>query len=98
MLKFYFIGWPGWNSTTKNGVLTVFYSPVSIETNDFSLNLSGGTASLSNNTPSSIVVSDTKITLGVAISEQANGDETLTLSTVGNSLYDFPEISFPLPV
>ena len=24
-LKFYFIGWPGWSSTTKNGILTIYY-------------------------------------------------------------------------
>ena len=89
VLKFYFMGWPGWSSTTKNGVIKIYYSPVSIEANDFSLSLNGGSASLSSNTPSSIVVSDTKITLGIPINGQANGEEMLSLSTVGNSLYDF---------
>ena len=36
-----------------------------------------------------LVVSDTKITLGIPINGQANGEEILSLSTVGNSLYDF---------
>jgi len=89
VLKFYFIGWPGWSSNTKNGVVKFYYSPVSIEANDFSLSLNGGTASLSSNTPSSIVVSDTKITLEIPINGQANGEEILSLSTVDNSLYDF---------
>ena len=44
-LKFYFMGWPGWSSTTKNGVLTVYYSPVDINANDFALSMSGGSAS-----------------------------------------------------
>ena len=89
VLKFYFMGWPGWSSTTKNGVVKIYYSPVNIEVNDFSLSLNGGTASLSSNTPSSIVVSDTKITLEIPINGQANGEEILSLSTVDNSLYDF---------
>ena len=89
VLKFYFIGWPGWSSTTKNGVVKIYYTPVNIEANDFSLSLNGGTASLSSNTPSSIVVSDTKITLEIPVNGQANGEEILSLSTVNNSLYDF---------
>ena len=89
VLKFYFMGWPGWSSTTKNGVVKIYYSPVNIEANDFSLSLNGGTANLSSNTPSSIIVSDTKITLEIPINGQANGEEILSLSTVDNSLYDF---------
>ena len=89
VLKFYFMGWPGWSSTTKNGVVKIYYSPVNIEANDFSLSLNGGIANLSSNTPSSIIVSETKITLEIPINGQANGEEILSLSTVGNSLYDF---------
>ncbi len=88
-LKFYFIGWSGWSSTTKNGILKIYYSPVSIDENDFSLSLSGGTASLSSTTPSSIAVSDTIITLGVPLSGTPNGDEVLSLSTQANALFDF---------
>ena len=88
-LKFYFMGWPGWSSTTKNGVFKIYYSPVNIESNDFSLSLNGGTASLSNSTPSSIVVSDTKIILEIPINGIANGEEVLSISPAGNSLYDF---------
>ncbi len=88
-LKFYFMGWPGWSSTTKDGVLTIYYSPVNIEENDFVLSLSGGTASLSSATPASIVVSDTKVTLGISISGTPNGQETLNLSPASNALYDF---------
>ena len=61
VLKFYFMGWPGWSSTTKNGVVKIYYSPVNIEANDFSLSLNGGTANLSSNTPSSIIVSELKL-------------------------------------
>ena len=88
-LKFYFMGWPGWSSNTKNGVFKIYYSPVNIEANDFSLSLNGGTASLSSTTPSSIVVSDTKIILEIPINGIANGEEVLGISPAGNSLYDF---------
>ncbi|MGB1450078.1 MAG: thrombospondin type 3 repeat-containing protein, partial [Flavobacteriaceae bacterium] len=88
-LQFYFIGWPGWSSTTKNGVLTLYYSPVEITTEDFAISLSGGTASLSSSTPSSILVSDTIVSLGIPLTGTANGEETLTLNTLTNSLFDF---------
>ena len=89
VLKFYFMGWPGWSSTTKNGVVKVFYSPVNIEASDFSLSINGGTASLNSSTPSSITVSDTKVSLGIPINGTASGDEILTVNTLANSLYDF---------
>ena len=88
-LKFYFMGWPGWSSTTKNGVLTVYYSPVDINANDFALSMSGGSASLSAGTPSSITVSGTQISLGVPLQGTPNGNETLQLSLVENALFDF---------
>ena len=88
-LKFYFMGWPGWSSTTKNGVLTVYYSPVDINANDFALSMSGGSASLSAGTPLSITVSGTQISLGVPLQGTPNGNETLQLSLVENALFDF---------
>ena len=87
-LKFYFIGWPGWSSTTKNGILTIYYSPVELETNDFVMNMNGGTATLSSSTPSSISVSDTTIDLGLPINGVANGNEVLSLSFTENALFD----------
>ena len=53
-LKFFFIGWSGWSSTTKNGILTVYYSQVELETNDFVMTIDGGTATLASSNPSSI--------------------------------------------
>ena len=89
------MGWPGWSSTTKNGVVKIYYSPVNIEANDFSLSLNGGIANLSSNTPSSIIVSETKITLEIPINGQANGEEILSLSTVGIVYMISPEMLFP---
>ena len=86
--KFYFMGWSGWSSTTKNGVLTVYYSSEAVTANDFDLSLSGGAATLTNSTPSSITVSGTKVTLGIQLQGIADGNETLTVSTKANSIYD----------
>ena len=87
-LKFFFIGWPGWSSTTKNGILTVYYSQVELETNDFLMTIDGGTATLASSNPSSISVSNTTVDLGIPLTGVADGNEVLSLSLAENSLFD----------
>ena len=87
-LKFYFIGWSGWSSTTTNGQLTVYYSPLNIAANDFELGISGGSATLVSNTPSSISVNGNSYSLGLNLNGTANGSEVLTINAVSNGIYD----------
>ena len=60
----------------------------SLETTDFTLSSSGGNASLSSSTPSSISASGNTYTLGISLSGTANGSETLTVNPISNSIYD----------
>ena len=60
----------------------------SLEVSDFAFSISGGTASLSSTTPSSISVSGNVYTLGISISGTPNGSETLTVNPVDDSIYD----------
>ena len=87
-LKFYFIGWPGWSSTTTNGQLTVYYSPLNIEAADFELGISGGNATLASNTPTNISSNGNNFTLGLDLNGTANGSEILTINAVSNGIYD----------
>jgi len=59
-----------------------------LETSDFAFSISGGAASLSSTTPSSISVSGNVYTLGISISGTPNGNETLTVNPVDDSIYD----------
>jgi len=59
-----------------------------LETSDFSLSISGGAATLSSATPTSISISSNTYTLGFGLSGTPNGSETLTVSPVANSIYD----------
>ena len=87
-LKFYFIGWSGWSSTTTNGQLTVYYSPLNIEAADFELGISGGTATLASNTPTSISSNGNNYMLGLNLNGTADGSEILTINVVSNEIYD----------
>ena len=60
----------------------------SLQANDFTLSLSGGNATLSSTTPSSISIDGTTVTLGLALSGTPNGKELLTVSPAVNSIYD----------
>ena len=60
----------------------------SLQANDFTLSLSGGNATLSSTTPSSISIDGTNVTLGLALSGTPNGKELLTISPAVNSIYD----------
>ena len=60
----------------------------SLEASDFSLSISGGAASLSSATPTSISASGNVYTLGIGLSGTPNGSETLTVNPVDNGIYD----------
>ncbi len=69
-----------YNTTGASGAL---------EVSDFSLSISGGTATLSSATPSSISRSGNVYTLGVPLSGNANGSETLTVVPASSTaIYD----------
>ena len=87
-LSFYFIGWSGWSSTTTNGQLTVYYSPLNIGVADFEFGISGGAATLASNTPSSISAKGNTYALGLNINGIPNGNEVLTVNAVANGIYD----------
>ena len=59
-----------------------------LEASDFALSISGGAATLSSATPTSISISSNTYTLGIGLSGTPNGSETLTVSPVANSIYD----------
>ena len=81
-----------------NSVVSVTFSePVfnsnggsgALQANDFSLTLTGGTASLSGSTPSSISNQGNTYGLGIPITGNINGSEVLTvLPAATNSIYD----------
>ena len=60
----------------------------SLEVSDFVFSISGGTATLSSATPSSISVSSNTYTLGISLSGSPNGNETLTVNPASSSIYD----------
>ena len=59
-----------------------------LEASDFAFSISGGTASLSSATPTSISASGNVYTLGIGLSGTPNGAETLTVNPVDNGIYD----------
>ena len=59
-----------------------------LEASDFTLVLSGGVATLSSATPTSITQEGKVYTLGIPLSGAPNGNETLTVNPVANSIYD----------
>ena len=59
-----------------------------LQTSDWALSISGGAATLSSATPTSISVSGNVYTLGIGLSGTANGDEVLSVNPVANSIYD----------
>ena len=60
-----------------------------LETSDFTLSISGGTATLSSTTPSSISISGNVYTLGLSLSGTANGSETITVvPSSSTAIYD----------
>ena len=59
-----------------------------LEVSDFALSISGGTATLSSATPSSISVNGNTFTLGLPLSGTPDGNETLTVVPIQNAIYD----------
>ena len=59
-----------------------------LEMSDFSLSISGGQATLSSATPSSISSSGNVYTLGIGLSGTPNGSEVLTVVPVDDGIYD----------
>ena len=70
---------PVFNTNSGSGAL---------EVSDFIFSISGGTASLSSTTPSSISIDDDVYTLGISLSGTVNGKEELVVAPVSNSIYD----------
>ena len=60
----------------------------SLETSDFVFSISGGSATLSSSTPSSISASSNTYTLGISLTGTANGSETLTVNPASSAIYD----------
>ena len=60
----------------------------SLETSDFVFSISGGSATLSSSTPSSISASSNTYTLGISLSGTANGSETLTVNPANSAIFD----------
>jgi gliding motility-associated-like protein len=59
-----------------------------LEVSDFALSISGGTATLSSTTPSSISVNGNIYTLGLTLSGIPDGNETLTVVPIQDAIYD----------
>ena len=74
--------------TMSEAVVNAASNGSALEASDFSLSISGGTMTLSSSTPSSISISGTEITLGVPKSGTADGNETITVTPIVNSIYD----------
>ena len=59
-----------------------------IEADDFSFSLSGGSATLSSTTPISITTSNNDVVLGISLNGSANGSEVLTVIPNLNSVWN----------
>ena len=84
-------------SSTNANILVNFSEPIynttggsgAIQTSDFTLSLSGGAATLSSATPSSISVSGNIYTLGLSLSGTPNGSEIITVvPSSSTAIYD----------
>ncbi|MFL2591927.1 MAG: tail fiber domain-containing protein [Flavobacteriaceae bacterium] len=90
-VRVYDLGIPVINSVSlaaDNSTIAVTFSSAvyntnagsgALEVSDFTLSISGGTATLSSSTPSSISASGNVYTLGISLSGTTNGSETLTV-------------------
>ena len=59
-----------------------------LETGDFIMSITGGTATLIDTTPVSITGDQNTYTLGLNLSGVADGNEKLTINPLDNSIYD----------
>ena len=74
--------------TFSEAVYTTAGGSGSLETSDFVFSISGGSATLSSSTPSSISASSNTYTLGISLSGTANGSETLTVNPANSAIFD----------
>ena len=76
-------------ATFSEAVYTTTGGSSALIVGDFALSISGGTATLSSATPSSISISGNVYTLGISLSGTPNGSETLTVNPASStSIYD----------
>ena len=74
--------------TMNEAVFNTNSASGNLEVSDFSFSLSGGVATLSSTTPSSISQNGNIYTLGISLVGTPTGDETLTVNPFTNSIYD----------
>ncbi|MEC7799392.1 MAG: Ig-like domain-containing protein [Candidatus Neomarinimicrobiota bacterium] len=74
--------------TFSEAVYNSIESPSSLEKSDFALSLSGGVATLSSATPTSISKSGNVYTLGFGLSGTPDGNEVLKVVPVDDGIYD----------
>ena len=74
---------------SKVNVIFSDHMSSTLQPSDFSLSLNGGSATLASQTPTSVTVSGTKVSLGVNLIGTPNGDELITVSVQPNSVYDY---------
>ena len=70
---------PAFSSVNSTGAL---------EANDFQFSINGGNATLASSSPSSFSMNGNNVTLGIQINGFTDGNETLVISPVANSLFD----------
>jgi len=74
--------------TTSVGVYNSNGGSSDLEVSDFTLSISGGNATLTSSTPTSITKTSQSIwVLGVGLAGNPTGEETLTVTPVANSIY-----------
>jgi len=87
---------------SDNSVVSVTFSEAVFNTNsgsgalevaDFNLSISGGTATLSSATPSSIAINGITVSLGFSLSSTPNGSEVLTIAPVSNAVFNVQGIT-----
>ena len=74
--------------TFSEAVYNSIESPSSLEKSDFALSVSGGVATLSSATPTSISKSGNVYTLGFGLSGTPDGNEVLKVVPVDDGIYD----------
>lgn len=76
------------NLTFNKQVQTLVNNSTPLVVSDFTLSISGGTASLTSSTPSSISYSNGSYKIGFSLNSEADGTEQLTILPVSNEIFD----------
>ena len=74
--------------TMSEAVFNTADASGALEASDYALSVSGGAATLSSATPTSIAANGNILTLGIGITGTPNGSETLTVVPVNDGIYD----------